>query len=71
MEARERGSPSWFNAQEISVVVEWVNKLMTTRDVSERDIGIISPYAKQVILLFLCLIYFFFGGEENFDCCNC
>lgn len=48
MEARERGSPSWFNAQEISVVVEWVNKLMTTRDVSERDIGIISPYAKQV-----------------------
>ena len=46
---RESTSPSWFNPEEANEVVNWVALL--TRDkpyVKEKDIGIISPYAKQV-----------------------
>lgn len=46
---REATSPSWFNPEEANEVVNWVTLL--TRDkpfVKEKDIGIISPYAKQV-----------------------
>ena len=47
---REGSSPSWFNPQEAMVVVDYVRKL--TREskpkVAPEDIGIITPYARQV-----------------------
>eukprot|EP00250_Pteridium_aquilinum_P018480 c24107_g1_i1 orf=358-3687(+) len=47
---REGKSPSWFNAQEASKVVEMVAKLKEYRRsrLSDNDIGIISPYNQQV-----------------------
>jgi superfamily I DNA and/or RNA helicase len=46
---REGNSPSWFNPEEAQQVVEYVNLLMkeTRPPVSEEDIGIITPYARQ------------------------
>lgn len=52
LEDRERNSPSYFNRLEIQIVTNYVEKLMTTRlsglKVTEKDIGIIAPYRKQV-----------------------
>lgn len=47
---REGKSPSWFNAQEASKVIEIVAKLKECRRnrLSDNDIGIISPYSQQV-----------------------
>ncbi|MCO5598040.1 hypothetical protein L7F22_052129 [Adiantum nelumboides] len=48
--AREAKSPSWFNAQEVSKVIELVGKLKKWRRnrLLDEDIGIISPYSQQV-----------------------
>jgi helicase MOV-10 len=48
---RESSSPSWFNADEAALVLSYVNLLVrdTRRNpVQPRDIGVISPYNKQV-----------------------
>jgi len=47
---REANSPSWFNIDEISEVVDYVKALLSNRalSVTPREIGIISPYRKQV-----------------------
>ncbi|GAB2217620.1 hypothetical protein Droror1_Dr00000820 [Drosera rotundifolia] len=45
---REGNNPSWFNRIEASKVVEMVKKL-TARNISETDIGIITPYRQQVL----------------------
>lgn len=47
---REERSPSFFNTAEIAVVVDYVDKLLNTRPqkVLAKEIGIISPYRKQV-----------------------
>lgn len=47
---REGNSPSWFNIDEIAVVMDYVKALLQTRTnrVLAQDIGIISPYRKQV-----------------------
>ena len=47
---REAQSPSFFNPQEVSVVLRYVKNLKEARGVSveTKDIGIISPYHKQV-----------------------
>lgn len=47
---REERSPSFFNAAEIIVVLEYVNKLLDYRQckINAKEIGIISPYRKQV-----------------------
>ena len=48
---REERSPSFFNTQEVSVVVRYVRELKEARgnaQVKMEDIGIISPYHKQV-----------------------
>jgi superfamily I DNA and/or RNA helicase len=47
---REGNSPSWFNPQEASVVVEYVDLLVkqSRPSVSPDDIGIITPYSRQV-----------------------
>lgn len=49
---REGNSPSYFNIQEIEVVKRYVERLLADRfrgrKLSQRDIGIITPYRKQV-----------------------
>uniref|UniRef100_A0A8C4TRH0 RNA helicase n=1 Tax=Falco tinnunculus TaxID=100819 RepID=A0A8C4TRH0_FALTI len=51
---REAKSPSFFNTAEIEVLVHYLKKLLQSRgkggcpSVSPKDIGIISPYRKQV-----------------------
>ena len=52
---REERSPSFFNVDEIATVMDYVDKLLEERKfpVKAKDIGIISPYRKQVISSFL------------------
>lgn len=50
---QEAGSPSFFNPQEVSVVISYITKLVGMKispqqKIEARDIGIISPYKKQV-----------------------
>ncbi|XP_022081467.1 putative helicase MOV-10 isoform X2 [Acanthaster planci] len=48
---REGQSPSFFNSAEVTVVVEYVEDLLAKRGgrkIKESDIGIISPYRRQV-----------------------
>lgn len=51
---REAKSPSFFNTAEIEVLVHYLKKLLQSRgrgscpSVSPKEIGIISPYRKQV-----------------------
>ena len=49
-DTREANSPSFFNLEEIAVVVDYVEKLLSTRGIliKKTDIGIIAPYRKQV-----------------------
>jgi helicase MOV-10 len=48
---REANSPSWFNPDEATVVLMYVRELLGSRHqpVRQEDIGIITPYNKQVI----------------------
>ena len=50
---REETSPSFFNPTEVSIVMDYVTKLLDTKrnKVKETDIGIISPYRKQACTL--------------------
>ncbi|KAM4645813.1 LOW QUALITY PROTEIN: helicase MOV-10 [Amazona ochrocephala] len=51
---REAKSPSFFNTTEVEVLVEYLKKLLQSRgkrgcpSVSPKEVGIISPYRKQV-----------------------
>ncbi|CAL4141105.1 unnamed protein product, partial [Meganyctiphanes norvegica] len=47
---REGKSPSFFNAYEVSTVLDYVSKLLDTRSpkLQPRDIGIVTPYRRQV-----------------------
>eukprot|EP01113_Clastostelium_recurvatum_P027574 TRINITY_DN3329_c0_g1_i2.p1 TRINITY_DN3329_c0_g1~~TRINITY_DN3329_c0_g1_i2.p1 ORF type:complete len:1003 (+),score=212.55 TRINITY_DN3329_c0_g1_i2:117-3125(+) len=45
---REKRSPSWFNAEEALAVRTLVDSAMQERRLKPGDIGVISPYAKQV-----------------------
>uniref|UniRef100_T1IYZ0 RNA helicase n=1 Tax=Strigamia maritima TaxID=126957 RepID=T1IYZ0_STRMM len=47
-EKKEKHSPSFFNPEEVSMVMSYVNKLLDEKKVQPKDIGIISPYRKQV-----------------------
>ena len=48
---REGNNPSWFNRIEASKVVEVIRRLTATGNLSEEDIGVITPYQQQVIKL--------------------
>ncbi|XP_010256116.1 PREDICTED: probable RNA helicase SDE3 [Nelumbo nucifera] len=48
---REGNNPSWFNRFEASKVVEIIKKLTASDDLTEADIGVITPYRKQVLKL--------------------
>lgn len=49
-DSREGSSPSWFNADEATLVVSYVTKLLEDSNISVRgeEIGVIAPYQKQV-----------------------
>ncbi|MEW5312364.1 MAG: hypothetical protein WDW38_004005 [Sanguina aurantia] len=49
-DTREGNSPSWFNTLEAKLVLEYVLKLKAKRvgqNVTDKDIGVITPYRKQ------------------------
>ena len=50
LDEREANSPSWFNAIEAATVLDLVRSALDHRRaaVKPKDIGVISPYAKQV-----------------------
>jgi len=49
---REERSPSFFNLEEVCTVVDYVEDLLSTREfgirVTQKEIGVISPYRRQV-----------------------
>ena len=47
---REGSSPSWFNPAEAVQVVKYVQQVISLpdRDLTTDDIGVITPYRKQV-----------------------
>lgn len=50
-EEREESSPSWFNINEVDLVLNYVTKLLLeckSPRVYPQDVGIISPYHQQV-----------------------
>ncbi|XP_020590457.1 probable RNA helicase SDE3 isoform X2 [Phalaenopsis equestris] len=48
---REGCNPSWFNRIEASKAVDIIKKLLRNPDLSEGDIGVITPYRQQVLKL--------------------
>jgi hypothetical protein len=52
---REGESPSYFNPVEIAVVVDLIDGLLKTSDVTKEDIGVMAPYRRQVYKLRLVL----------------
>lgn len=49
---REGSNPSWFNRYEISMVVEYIEKLTEEeKGLNGEDIGVIAPYRQQVLKL--------------------
>lgn len=47
-ELKESGNPSWMNPAEIIQIIRYVKLLKSELKVEESEIGIISPYRKQV-----------------------
>jgi len=50
-QSRDSDSPSWYNADEVIEVVQYVKKLLHEGCTAD-DIGIITPYRKQVKIIF-------------------
>ncbi|GKV42430.1 hypothetical protein SLEP1_g49837 [Rubroshorea leprosula] len=48
---REGNNPSWFNRIEASKVIEFTRSLLASGNLSEEEIGIITPYRQQVLKL--------------------
>ncbi|KAK1309746.1 putative RNA helicase SDE3 [Acorus calamus] len=46
---REGNNPSWFNRTEASKVVDIIRKLRDTLNITESDVGVITPYRQQVL----------------------
>lgn len=47
-EEREWDSPSWFNSQEVTAVSQLISNLFANTDAVGAEIGVITPYRKQV-----------------------
>jgi len=47
-EERDADSPSWYNTKEIEVVLKQIQAIQNTKKIQNSDIGIITPYRKQV-----------------------
>ncbi|CAN8019460.1 unnamed protein product [Ixodes persulcatus] len=56
---REEDNPSYFNPEEIQLVLHYVDALLKVSDsffvIKEEDIGIVSPYRQQVIKILAAL----------------
>ena len=67
---REGRSPSWFNPQEAMVVVQYVQKLVkeSKPKIAAEDIGIITPYARQVQKIRLALEVSNIDGVKVGEC---
>jgi len=50
---REQHSPSWFNTVEATTIIKYIEKLKQyrTSPINNKEIGIITPYRKQVLKL--------------------
>lgn len=59
-------SPSWYNPQEASQLFLYVNELYRL-GINSSDIGIISPYTKQVICISHFLECYHFEKLEAID----
>ncbi len=46
LDQREGNSPSWFNSDKASVVLDYIQKL-SEYGIKSEDIGVISPYNEQ------------------------
>jgi len=45
---REQSSPSFFNPEEVVLVIEYIDQLLAMPGMMEEDIGVITPYRRQV-----------------------
>merc|ERR1719376_1353957 len=45
---REQSSPSFFNPEEVVVVMDYIEQVLAMPDMMEEDIGVITPYRRQV-----------------------
>lgn len=54
---QDEDSPSWFNDHEIFHVTKYVTALYKA-GMTVKDLGIITPYQKQVRINFLLLLHF-------------
>lgn len=61
--SRERDSPSWCNIQEATKVTHYVHALIKKAGLSCDDIGIITPYRKQVRCLVSQLLFTLNSGN--------
>ncbi len=52
---REGNSPSWFNTGEVVQVMRYLQAIVANEKhaISHDDIGIITPYRKQVFVIFI------------------
>ena len=53
---QEEGSPSWYNPQEVVQALYYVNAFYNV-GITADDIGIITPYQKQVSSPIYCLLH--------------
>jgi hypothetical protein len=60
---REGNSPSWFNAQEAVQVMKYLQSIVSNNfyQLTFDDIGIITPYRKQVCFVNCCYYLKFFN----------
>jgi len=71
-DVREGNSPSWFNPVEVMQVVKYVQALVSSRhNLMFDDIGIITPYRKQVgKSLSICVFKFYIDILFNVYACT-
>merc|ERR1711910_220161 len=45
---REQSSPSFFNPEEVVIVMDYIDQVLAMPGIMEEDIGVITPYRRQV-----------------------
>ena len=45
---REQSSPSFFNPEEVVIVMDYIEQVLAMPGMMEEDIGVITPYRRQV-----------------------
>lgn len=49
--SQEVGGNSFFNTDEVTAVIEWIQKLLRGSLVRPADIGVVTPYRKQCSMI--------------------